>query len=165
MRKTFAAVASTIVVALAACSGTETLSPAPTTDQHGGSTHGDTAVVTGPQNPPPPQPPVVAKFALSGIVYGRAPGADTSTVVVLPNVSITLVKVGDVTGDTLTPSITVAATKTDAQGAYRIENLAPAYYRVDVTPPADSPFANGIGGVGPAREPEVKLYITLGRKP
>jgi hypothetical protein len=161
MRQTFAVVASTLVVALAACSGTETLSPAPTTARQGGSTHGDTAVVTGPQNPPPP---VVASFALSGAVYGHEPGSDTSNVVVVPDVRITLVKVGDVTGDTLNPSVTVATTTTDARGAYRIENLAPAYYRVDVTPPASSPFANGIGGIGPARETEVKLYISLGRK-
>jgi hypothetical protein len=165
MRKTFAALASTVVVALAACSGTDTLSPAPTTDRQGGSTHADTAIVSGPQNPPPPQPPVVASFALSGIVYGQQPGSDTSNVVVVPNVSITLVKVGDVTGDTLQPSVTVATTTSDAHGGYRIEHLAPAYYRVDVTPPAGSPFANGISGIGPARETEVKLYISLGRKP
>lgn len=165
MRKTFAVVASTLVAALAACSGTDTLSPAPTADQHGGSTHADTTIVTGPQTPPPPLPPVVSSFALSGIVYGHESGPDTTKVVVVPNVSITLVKVGEVTGDTLKPSVTVATTTTDASGAYRIGNLTPAYYRVDVTPPAGSPFEGAIAGIGPAREPEVKLTISLWRTP
>jgi hypothetical protein len=164
MRKTFAAVASTLVVAFAACSGTDTLSPAPTTEQ-GGSNHGDTAIVTGPQNPPPPLPPLVASFALSGTVYGHESGPDTSKVAVVPNVSITLVKVGDVTGDTLKPSVTVAATTTDANGAYRIENLKPAYYRIDVTPAPGSPFGSAITGIGPAREAEVKVFISLWRTP
>jgi hypothetical protein len=164
MRKPFATFAAAIVATLVACSGTETLSPAPTTDQQGGSHHADTAIVSGPQQPPQ-TPPVVSSFALSGIVYGHEPGTDTSNVVVVPNVSITLVKVGDVTGDTLKPSVTVATTTTDAQGAYRLDNLDPAYYRVDVVPPANSPFVNATGGVGPAREAEVKFYISLARKP
>jgi hypothetical protein len=165
MRKTFAVVASTLVAVLAACSGTDTLSPAPTTDQQGGSTHADTTIVNGPQDPPPPLPPVVASFALSGVVYGHESGPDTTKVIAVPNVSITLVKVGEVTGDTLKPSVTVATTTTDANGAYRIENLKPAYYRIDVTPPSGSPFGSAIAGIGPAREPEVKVTISLWRTP
>jgi hypothetical protein len=164
MRKTIAAVTAAMVVALAACSGSEPLSPAPTTDRQGGTPSHDTAVVSGPTKPSSP-PPVVASFALSGAVYGHEPGADTMQVVVVPNVRLTLVKVGEVTGDTLINSVTVASTTTDAQGAYRIENLPPAYYRVDVVPPVGSPDMNATSGVGPAREAEVKLYISLARVP
>jgi hypothetical protein len=36
---------------------------------------------------------------------------------------------------------------------------------VDVTAPANSAYENAVGGVGPARETEVKLSIALARKP
>ena len=55
-------------------------------------------------------------------------------------------------------------TTTDEHGAYRLENLAPAYYRIDVTAPAGSPYANATSGIGPARESEIKVYISLARK-
>jgi|GEM_PF-5019783 hypothetical protein len=155
-----------VTAAVAACSGVESLSPAPTSDkQGGGSSHGDdTAVVTGPSKPPPP-PDVVSSFALSGVISGHEPGADTTRIVPVANATVTLVKVGEVNGDTLNPSVTVASTTTDAVGAYRLANLAAAYYRVDVTAPANSPYQNAVGGVGPARETEVKLSIALARKP
>jgi hypothetical protein len=79
--------------------------------------------------------------------------------------TITLVKIATVDGDTLTPSVTTATTTTDAQGAYRIENLAPAYYNIAVTPPAGSPYATGTSGIGPAREVEVSVFVLLARKP
>jgi protocatechuate 3,4-dioxygenase beta subunit len=79
--------------------------------------------------------------------------------------TITLVKVAGVNGDTLNPSITTATTTTDAQGAYRIDNLAPAYYRIDVVAPAGSPYENATSGIGPARETEVKVFVSLLRKP
>ena len=155
-----------VTAAVAACSGMDSLSPNPTSDkQGGGSSHGDdTAVVTGPSKLPPP-PDVVSSFALSGVISGHEPGADTTRIVPLPNATVTLVKVGDVTGDTLKPSVTVASTTTDAQGAYRLANLAPAYYRVDITAPAGSSYLDAVSGVGPAREDEVKLSVTLARKP
>ncbi|HKN67305.1 MAG TPA: carboxypeptidase-like regulatory domain-containing protein [Gemmatimonadaceae bacterium] len=152
--------------AVAACSGMGPLSD-PTSDKQGdGSSHaGDTAVVTGPSRPATPPSDVVSSFALSGVISGHEPGADTTRIVPLANAVVTLVKVGDVTGDTLRPSVTVATATTDAQGAYRLANLAPAYYRVDITAPTDSPYLNGVGGIGPARETEVKLSIALARKP
>ena len=166
MRQQRAVLVLLATAAVAACSGMESLSPTPTGDkQGGGSSHGDdTAVVTGPAKTPPP-PDVVSSFALSGVISGHEPGADTTRIVPLANATVTLVKVGDVTGDTLMPSVTVASTTTDAEGAYHLANLAPAYYRVDVVPPADSPYLNGVGGIGPARQTEVKLSIALARKP
>lgn len=151
-------------VMMVGCSG-DGLSPAPGMDkQFGGSTHGsDTAVVSGPKQQPE-VPPVVSSFALSGVVSGRDVGTDTSRVSPVSHAAITLVKVGSVTGDTLSPSVTVGSTTTDAQGAYRFENLAPAYYRVDVVAPAGSPFANATSGIGPARQTEVTLNVTLERK-
>lgn len=169
MLRTFKiAVAVFLAAAAGACSGSEPLSPAPTTDAQGGagSIHnGDTAVVSGPQKPPPPTPPVVASFALSGIISGHEPGTDTTKVSAVPNATITLVKVAGVEGDTLVPSVTTASTTTDAQGAFRLGNLAAAYYRIDVTAPAGSPFQNATAGIGPARESEVKVYVSLMRKP
>ena len=167
MRQQRAVLVLLATAAIAACSGMESLSPGPTSDkQGGGSSHGDdTAVVTGPSKTPPPPPDVVSSFALSGVISGHESGPDTTRIVPLANASVTLVKVGEVTGDTLRPSVTVASTTTDAQGTYRLANLAPAYYRVDVTPPADSPYLNAVGGVGPARQTEVKLDIALARKP
>jgi hypothetical protein len=151
---------------LAACSGMESLNPAPTSDKQGGGSHGsDTALVTGPSRPPTPPPDVVSSFALSGVISGHEPGADTTRVIALANATVTLVKVGEVTGDTLMPSVTVASTTTDAEGGYRLANLSPAYYRVDVVAPAGSPYLNAVGGIGPAREAEVKLSIALARKP
>jgi hypothetical protein len=167
MRKTHPVLVLLVTAAIAACSGVESLSPAPTSDQQGGgsSHHDDTAVVTGPSTPPTPPPGIVSSFSLSGVISGHEAGADTTRVVPLPNATVTLVKVGDVTGDTLSPSVTVASTTTDAQGAYRLSELAPAYYRVDVTAPAGSPYLNATGGIGPAREVEVTLSIALPRKP
>ena len=164
MRQQRAVLVLLATAAVAACSGMDPLS-SPTSDKQGGSSHGsDTAVVTGPSKPSTP-PDVVSSFALSGVISGHEPGADTSRIVPVANATVTLVKVGDVTGDTLKPSVTVASTTTDAQGAYRLTNLAPAYYRVDVTAPANSPYQDAVGGVGPAREVEVKLSIALARKP
>jgi hypothetical protein len=151
-------------VTFVACSGTETLQP-PSTDLSGGSTHGsDTTVHVDPGNPPP-VPSVVASFNLSGVVNGHEPGADTVHVVPVASATITLVKVGEVNGDTLNPSVTTATATSDAQGAFRIENLAPAYYRIDVTAPAGSPFLDGVSGIGPARETEIRVWVSLGRKP
>ena len=150
------------LVAFAACSGSETLSPGPSTSLNGGSNHGnDTTVNTGPQNPLPPPPPIVASFNLSGAISGRVPGADTMQTTPVAGATITLVQVGSVNGDTLNPSITTATTTTDAQGAYRVEQLAPAYYRIDITAPAGSPYENATSGIGPARETEVKVFVTL----
>jgi hypothetical protein len=168
LRTILAVGAVTLAAAAAACSGSEPLSPAPTTDHQtgGGSIHNsDTAIVSGPQKPPPPLPPVVASFALSGTVYGHEAGVDTTRAVAVPNATVALVKIAGVEGDTLVPSVSVASTTTDGQGAFRIENLPPAYYRIDVTAPAGSPFQNTTSGIGPARENEMKIYISLTRKP
>jgi hypothetical protein len=148
-------------VTIGACSGTEQLSPAPTND---GTSHGsDTAVVTTGPKPPTP-PPVVSSFALAGTVVGHEAGMDTTKVSPVPNASVTLVKVAEVDGDTLKPSVTVASTTTDAAGKFRLENLPPAYYVVSVTAPAGSPYLDGGWGIGPARQTEVTVYIALRRK-
>jgi len=155
----------TLALVIGACSGSESLSPAPSTDLEGGGTHhGDTAIVTGPSTPRQ-VPPVVASFSLSGTVYGHEAGPDTTQVVGVPNAQLTLVKIAGVNGDTLVPSVTVTSTSADASGAYRVANLAPAYYRIDVTAPAGSPYANGGSGIGPARKTEITLNISLARKP
>jgi hypothetical protein len=155
-----------LAVTIAACSGSDTLGPAPSTSLNGGSSHGsDTAVNTGPQNPPSPPPPVVASFSLSGIISGHEPGADTMHTAPVAGATITLIKIATVDGDTLNPSVSTAMTITDAQGAYRIENLAPAYYNIYITAPAGSPYENGTSGIGPAREVEVKVFVSLARKP
>ena len=166
MRQQRAVLVLLATVAAAACSGMGPLSPPTSDKQGGGSSHGgDTTVVSGPAKTPPPPAGVVSSFALSGVISGHEPGADTTRIVPLASATVTLVKVGEVNGDTLKPSVTVASTTTDAQGAYRLANLAPAYYRVDVTAPPASPYENAVGGVGPARETEVKLSIALARKP
>ena len=146
--------------ALAACSGSEPLKPAPNTTD--GTTH-DTAVVTTTPKPTPPDP-VVSSFALSGVISGHEPGADTTKVAPVPNAGVTLVKIAGVDGDTLVPSVTVARATTDAAGRFHLENLAPAYYRIDVTAPAGSAYLDGVWGIGPARQSEVTVYISLRRK-
>jgi len=154
------------LAAIVGCSSSsDTLSPGPSTDlAGGGSTHSnDTTITNGPKTPPPP-PPVVSSFTLSGAVYGRELGPDTAAVLPVPNAQLTIVKVATVDGDTLNPSVTVATTTTDEHGAYRLDNLSPAYYRIDVTAPAGSPYANATSGIGPARESEIKVYISLARK-
>src|SRR5579872_6183570 len=100
------------VITVVGCSGTEHLSPAPS-NETGANHGGDTAIVTGGTNPQSP-PPVVSSFALSGVISGHDAGPDTSKVTPLPNARVTLVKVAGVNGDTLTPSVTVASTVTDA---------------------------------------------------
>jgi hypothetical protein len=157
----------TVIVAagmIAAACSADSLDPAPSPDLRTGNKGSDTAIVSGPQTPPQ-VPPVVASFNLSGVVSGMEPGADTTRQSPLPNAGVTLVKVGTVEGDTLKPSVTVASTTTDANGAYRLENLPPAYYRIDYTAPAGSPFSDGSWGVGPARETEIRVNIALARKP
>lgn len=152
-----------ITTIVAACSA-DSLDPAPSPDLRTGAKGSDTAIVSGPQTPPQ-APPVVASFNLSGVVSGMEAGADTTRQSPLPDAGVTLVKVAGVDGDTLKPSVTVASTTTDANGAYRLENLPPAYYRIDYTAPAGSPFSDRTWGVGPARETEIKVNIALARKP
>lgn len=151
------------LTALVACSGTEKLSSAPT-DKVGAHAGPDTTIVTNPPTPSVPAP-VLASFALSGLITGHDVGVDTSKVTPLPNAKVTLVKVASVDGDTLNPSVTVTSATTDAAGKFRLENVPSAYYRIDVTAPEGSPFLNGTGGVGPARESEVAVSIALRRKP
>ena len=147
---TIAAIA--IAATIAACSG-DTLDPAPSPDlrARGAGRGNDTTITTGPQTPPD-VPPIVSSFALSGVVYFVELGTDTTRQSPLPNAGVTLVKTMTVAGDTLVPSVTMAHTTTDAQGAYRLENLPPAYYRIDFTAPPGSPFVDRAMGIGPARE-------------
>jgi hypothetical protein len=112
-----------------------------------------------------PLPPIVSSFTLAGTVGGHDAGPDTTKVVPVPNASVTLVMVAAVNGDTLRPNVTVGSTTTDATGALRFENLAPAYYRIDVTAPAGSPYANGGWAIGPARQSEVSISINLWHRP
>src|SRR5690348_10311247 len=149
----------------AGCSGSG-LDPAPSTNvQSTGTGKGsDTAITTGPQTQPQ-LPPVVSSFALSGTVNGMDPGTDTTRQSPLPNVGVELVKTMTVGGDTLTPSVTAATTTTDAQGRYRFENLTPAYYRIEFTAPAGSPFQDGAWAIGPARQTEIVVNVALARKP
>ena len=142
------------------------LDPSPSTDvkTSGSNKSGDTTVTTSPPTQPP-VPPVVSSFTLSGVVFGMEPGSDTSRRAPAPNVRVTLVKTMTVAGDTLTPSVTVATTIADANGAYRLENLAPAYYRIEFSPPAGSPFTDGAWAIGPAREAEIVINVTLARRP
>jgi len=165
MRYTMLTVAAFAVAAAAACSA-DSLDPAPSTDvQTTGAKHGtDTAIATGPQTPPQ-LPPGVSSFNLSGVVYAMEPGTDTTRQVPLPNASVTLVKMMTVTGDTLVPSVTITSTTTDAQGAYRLQNLAPAYYRIDFKAPAGSSFVDRAMAIGPARETEIKVSVALQRGP
>jgi len=165
MRYTILTVAAFAVAAAAACSA-DSLDPAPSTDvQTTGAKHGtDTAIATAPQTPPR-LPPVVSSFNLSGVVYVMEPGTDTTRQVPLPNASVTLVKMMTVTGDTLVPSVTITSTTTDAQGAYRMENLAPAFYRIDFKAPVGSPFVDRALAIGPARETEIKVSVALQRGP
>ena len=151
--------------ALAGCSASG-LEPAPSTDVQGaGAGKGsDTTITSGPQTQPP-QPPVVSSFALSGTVNGMEPGTDTTRQAPLPNVGVTLVKTMTVDGDTLTPSVTVATTTTDAQGKYRLENLAPAYYRIEFAAPTGSPFQDGAWAIAPARQTEIVVNVALARRP
>jgi len=148
------------LTAIVACSASEGLSPAPNADSKGS----DTAVVTTGSKPQTP-PPVVSSFTLSGVVSGHEPGLDTTKVEPVANATVTLVKIADVDGDTLKPSVTVTSATTDGAGSFRIENLAPAYYRIDVTAPVGSAYLDGVWGIGPARQSEVSVYIALRRKP
>jgi hypothetical protein len=142
------------------------LDPSPSTDvqSSGSGKSSDTAITTGPQTPPQ-LPPVVSSFALSGTVNGMEPGTDTTRQDPVPNTGVKLVKTMTVEGDTLTPSITVASMTTDAQGKYRFENLAPAYYRIEFTAPAGSAFEDGAWAIGPARQTEIVVNVALARKP
>jgi len=150
------------VVTIVGCSGTENLSPAPSKQTGGHS--GDTAIVTGGATPQSP-PPVVSSFALSGLITGHDAGPDTTKVSPVPNATVTLVEVAGVNGDTLSPSVAVTSTTTDGNGKFRLENLAPAYYRIDIGAPEGSPYADATWGVGPARSTEVSIDVALRRKP
>ena len=165
MRYKMLTVPAIAVAAGAACSA-DSLDPAPSTDvQTTGTKRGtDTAIATGPQTPPQ-LPPVVSSFNLSGVVSVMEPGSDTTRQVPLPNATVTLVKMMTVTGDTLVPSVTITSATTDARGAYRMENLAPAYYRIDFKGPAASPFVDRSMAIGPARETEIKMSVGLERTP
>lgn len=165
MRFRILILSSVAAATLAGCSGSG-LDPAPTGGPNaaGSKNGGDTTITTGPQTPPQ-LPPIVSSFTLSGTLEGMEAGPDTTLQEAVPNAGVTLVKTMSVEGDTLRPSVTVGTTTTDAQGTYRFENVASAYYRVEFSAPAGSPFTDGAWGIGPAREPEIVLNATLTRKP
>lgn len=130
----------------------------------GGSTAGkDTSVVTSPPGTTNPQP-IVSPFTLLGSVVGHQTGTDTTQVVPVGGAGVTLVKIAEVNGDTLNPSVTVTTAVTAADGSFRLENLPAAYYRVDVRAPAGTPFGDGAGATGPARSAEVTMQIALPRR-
>src|SRR5262249_62078190 len=123
----------------------------------------DRASATSPPPTPNPQP-IVSPFTLLGSVVGHLAGSDTTQVVAVGGAGVTLVRIAGVNGDTLQPPVTVTTTVTAADGSFRLENLAAAYYRVDVRAPAGSAFGDGMGGIGPARSANVTLQIALPRR-
>ena len=131
--------------------------------------HTDSATVTvvdaPPQTPPPSSEPGVAQFNFAVIVSGSlGVGQDTSKTELVPGATVRLTRTGGVSGDTLAVPVDAGSAVTDANGVASFSGLAGGSYRIDITPPADSPWAPASVGIGPPHVTDVRSGYTLFKK-
>ena len=131
--------------------------------------HTDSATVTvidaPPQTPPPSSEPGVAQFNFAVIVSGSlGAGLDTSKTELVPGATVKLTRLGGVSGDTLAAPVDAGSAVTDANGVASFTGLVGGSYTIDITPPADSPWAPMTVGIGPPHVTDVRSGYTLFKK-
>ena len=128
--------------------------------------HTDSATVTVIPAPPPPPPPPgpVAEFNMTVVAMGPIPGTDTSRTERVAGATVTLMRIGGINGDTLTTPVNAGTAVTNANGEARFTQLVGGSYSIRVTPPASSPYAEILTGIGPPRVSDFSIHVTLPRK-
>ena len=123
----------------------------------------DSATVTVVPAPPPPPPPPgpVAEFNMTVVAMGAIPGTDTSRTERIAGATVTLMRIGGISGDTLTPPVSAGSAVTDANGEARFTKLTGGSYSIRVTPPASSAYAETLTGIGPPRLNDISVFVTL----
>jgi hypothetical protein len=128
-----------------------------------GATAVATVTVTAAPPPPPPLPPVVSEFSMKVVALGRVPSADTARAERVPGATVTLRRVGGVSGDTLATPIDAGSATTDANGEASFAKLPGGSYEIRITPPAGSPYKEGFNGFGPPRLANFTVNVSLQR--
>jgi hypothetical protein len=126
----------------------------------------DSATVTVIPAPPPPPPPPgpVAEFNMTVVAIGPIPGTDTSQTERVAGATVTLMRIGGISGDTLTTPVDAGSAITNANGEARFFQLVGGSYSIRVTPPATSAYAETLTGIGPPTLNDISVYVTLRRK-
>jgi hypothetical protein len=128
--------------------------------------HSDSMPVTVIPTPPPPPPPAppVAEFNMTVVAIGGIPGTDTTHKEVVAGATVTLMRIGGISGDSLPTPVNAGSAVTDANGEARFTKLAGGSYSIRVTPPVSSAFAETLTGIGPPRLSDFSVNILLLRK-
>jgi hypothetical protein len=127
----------------------------------------DSATVMIIQGPPPPPPPTqtapVAEFNMTVVAFGRIPGTDTSHTERVSGSTITLSRVGGVSGDTLSTPQAAGSAVADANGEAKFTKLAGGSYTIKIVPPAGSAYLATQTGIGPPRQSDITVHVTMQR--
>jgi hypothetical protein len=133
--------------------------------------HTDSATVTvtpAPPPPPPPNPPTpvqgVAEFNMTVVAMGAISGTDTTHTERIAGASVTLMRIGGVSGDSLATPVSAGSAVTNANGEARFTRLAGGSYTIRVTPPASSAYAETLTGIGAPTLNDISVHVTLRRK-
>jgi len=106
----------------------------------------------------------VSEFNLTIVVGGPIPGADTSRVEPVAGATVSLLRTGGITGDTLLTPEPAGSAVTDANGQAVFKKLKAGYYAIRIVPPAGSPYVETSTGVLSAAEPDITRLVTLIRR-
>jgi len=109
-------------------------------------------------------PPTVASFDLSFTVRGAVVGSDTSRTVPVAGASVTLSRIGGVTGDTLATPIAAGSGQSDANGVVKFTGLAGGSYSLTIVPPPGSGYLSVKSGFGPPRGTPLNMLYVLFRQ-
>ena len=115
----------------------------------------DTAV-----SPPPPRP---ASFTVTGVAVGVESGMDTTRTVRVAGATARLYRVKAPDGSAVAETL-VGSAVADANGEFTFANLGSAYYRLDVTAPAGSPYVDGSVSIAPPWAMQIRIHVVLHRK-
>lgn len=131
-----------------------------------GHTESASITVTAAVTPPsaPPAQPGVSKFDLTATVVGQLAGSDTSRTEPVAGVTVHLIRIGGVAGDTLTTGVDAGSATTDSRGIVSFKNLDGGSYTIDLTPAAGSPYAAVHTGIGAPHVTDVQATFSLRRK-
>jgi hypothetical protein len=113
----------------------------------------------------PPDTTIVRAFDLVVTVVGADPSGDTLQTVRLSGARVTLSRFASLPDSGSVPDAVISTRRTGRDGQVVFHRLQPAWYRVDVEPPAGSPYLPGSALVAPARSTSVSVQVLLSRAP
>jgi hypothetical protein len=117
---------------------------------------------SGPTQPTTPAP--VSSFNLKVVALGAIAGADTSSAERMTGATVTVLRIGGISGDTLATPETVGTATTDANGEAKFTQLPGGFYTIRVAPPSGSAYAAAQTSIAPPRYDNIFVTVTM-RKP